>query len=213
MKKWQKKQLAAKLRRQGLSYKEINAETGLAKSTLSSWLKDIKLSPKQQAILNSRFDTQLRGAKANRISREKEIRNIRKQAGSEIRGKMTPQEFFLSGLMLYWAEGNKTLYPGIANSDPKLIRFMMKWLRKICSIPTENIKIHLHLHSGQNENKAKEYWSNITHLPLSRFGKSYIKKEGSGHRKNILYNGTAKISVYNKDLLYRILSWIQAVRF
>jgi len=115
-------------------------------------------------------------------------------------------------LMLYWAEGNKTLYPGVSNSDPKLIKFMMDWFRRICSVPEEKFKVYLHLHSGQNELKSKRFWSEITGVPLPQFGKSYIKREGSGHKKNILYFGTAKICIYSKDLLYKILGWIEAIK-
>ncbi len=113
--------------------------------------------------------------------------------------------------MLYWAEGNKTLYPGVSNADPKLIKFMMSWFRKICAVPEKKFKIYLHLHSGQDETKAKSFWSAVTGIPLSQFGKSHIKREGSGHKKNILYFGTAKIGIYNKDLLHRILGWIEAI--
>ena len=41
--------------------------------------------------------------------------------------------------------------------------------------------------------------------------KSYIKKEGTGHRKNILYNGTIRVDICNSDLLYKILGWIDGV--
>ena len=45
-------------------------------------------------------------------------------------------------------------------------------------------------------------------IPIPQFGKSYIKREGTGHRKNILYNGTIKIEVCDKNLLHKILGWI-----
>ena len=211
MKKWKLKELVRAYRTKGLSYKEINRKTGLAKSTLSLWCKDIELSPKQRQALGLRYDNQLRGAKANKVKRQLEIDKIQSTARSEIAVLSLP-EFKIAGLMLYWAEGNKTLYPGIANSDPKLITIMMKWFREICHVPEDKFKIHLHLHSGQDEGKIKRFWSQQTGIPLIRFGESHIKKEGSGHRKNILYFGTAKIGIYTKDLLYKILGWIDAFK-
>ena len=113
--------------------------------------------------------------------------------------------------MLYWAEGNKKNKVGVSNSDPRLISFMMRWFRKICFVPEHKFKVYLNIHSGQDESKIKEFWSKIIDLPVSQFGKSYIKAEGTGHRKNILYNGTIKIEICDRNLLHRILGWIEGV--
>ena len=52
------RKLAEHLRKeQGLSYREIAAITGVAKSTLSYWLRDITLSPEHQARLQARLNT------------------------------------------------------------------------------------------------------------------------------------------------------------
>lgn len=113
--------------------------------------------------------------------------------------------------MLYWAEGNKKRSVGITNSDSELIRFMMKWFRIVCNVCDSRFKIYLNIHSGQDDYQIKKFWSSVINLPVSQFGKSYIKKEGTGHRKNILYNGTIKIQVCDKNLLYKILGWIEGI--
>ena len=87
----------------------------------------------------------------------------------------------------------------------------MKWFRKICQIPNERFRAHLHLHTGLDEEKAKNYWSKITKIPLKQFGKTYFKKEGTGHRKNILYNGTIRIRFGSEDLRHKIFSWIEEI--
>ena len=46
--------LAQKLRKSGQSYNEINRRTGVAKSTLSGWLKDVELSQEQKEILKNK---------------------------------------------------------------------------------------------------------------------------------------------------------------
>lgn len=213
MKNWEKKELLRNLRKQGLSYKEIRQSVPfyLAKSTISDWCKDIELTAEQKLRLSAKYDSQHRGAKANQIKRQKEIEKIRRDAKLEI-SPLTKKDFKIAGLMLYWAEGNKTQHVGFSNSDPKTVKFMMEWFRQICGVPKRKIKAYLNLHSGQNENGIKKFWANITGLLISQFGKSYIKKEGTGHRKNILYNGTIRINIYNSNLLHRILSWIKAIR-
>lgn len=210
VRKWQLKENAIDLRKKGLSYKEIKQFVPVSKSTLSLWLRDVFLTEKQLEILRSRYDLQLRGSKAVRAKRQAEIKIIKEAARKEIK-PLSKDQFKIAGLMLYWAEGNKTHSVGITNSDPKLIIFMMKWFREVCLIPEQKFKAHLHLHSGQDEKEIKNYWSKITNISLVQFGKSHIKKEGSGHKKRILYNGTIKINICDKNLLYRIGSWIEAI--
>lgn len=200
------------LRHKGLGYKEIRQRIPftIAKSTISDWCKDIELTDKQKARLGAKYDISHRGAKANQIKRAEEIKQIRRLAEVEI-SPMNRNEFKLAGLMLYWAEGAKSRYIDITNSDPLLIKFMITWLRNICRVPEERFRVSLHLHSGQNEEQIKKYWSKITGISISQFGKSYIKKEGSGYRKNILYNGTIKIRVCDSNLLHRVLGWIGGI--
>ncbi|NIS82527.1 MAG: helix-turn-helix domain-containing protein [Anaerolineales bacterium] len=55
--KSERRLLAEKLRRQhGLSYNQIAAQTGISKSTLSYWLRDLLLTPEQEARLQARLE-------------------------------------------------------------------------------------------------------------------------------------------------------------
>ena len=217
MKNWEKKELVQNLRHQGLSYKEIRQKIPftISKSTISDWCKDIELTELQKDRLQKLFKEgsykgRLLGSKVTQTRRANEVREIKEKARSEI-SSLTESEFKIAGLMLYWAEGNKKHHIGVSNSDPGLIRFMMKWFKDVWGVQDERFKIYLNLHSGQNETQIKKFWSNVINLPVSQFGKSYVKKEGTGHRKNILYNGTIKIEVCDKNLLYKILGWIEGI--
>lgn len=219
MKYWEKKELIRDLRKEGLSYREIRQKIpfAISKSTISEWCRDIELTNKQKDRLDKLFRDgsyrgRLLGPKATQARRAKEIEAIKQKARQEI-PTLTRNEFKLAGLMLYWAEGAKSRYIDITNSDPLLIKFMTNWLRIVCKIPEEKFRASLHLHSGQNERQIKKYWSKITNIPIRLFGKSYIKKEGSGYRKNRLYNGTIKIRVCNSNLLHKILGWIEGVNY
>lgn len=217
MKNWEKKELVRGLRKQGLSYRELiqKAPFDISKSTVSDWCKDIELGFEQKNRLDKLFKDgsyrgRLLGSKTNQIRRARQVEEIKDKAKSEA-PLLTKNEFWVAGLMLYWAEGNKTQSVGISNSDPELIRFMMKWFRGNCGIPDNKFKIYLNIHSGQDDNKIKKFWSDIIDLPVSQFGKSYIKREGTGHRKKILYNGTIKIQICDSNLLYKILGWIDGI--
>ena len=86
---------------------------------------------------------------------------------------------------------------------------MMQWFRQICQVDNSRFRIQLHLHSGQKEESIKSFWSSLTDVPLEQFHKSYIKSEGTGHRKKKLYHGTVKIRICDGNLLQKILGWIE----
>ncbi|MDO8520367.1 MAG: hypothetical protein Q7T11_09455 [Deltaproteobacteria bacterium] len=146
----------------------------------------------------------------NQQQRFKEVENIKTAARAEI----TPMDFAqfkLAGLMLYWAEGAKSMLVDFANSDPRLISFMMRWFREVCLVPNDKFRFQLHLHGGQVEEEMKGFWSDLVKVPISQFHKSFIKPEGTGHRKKRLYYGTLKIRICNKNLLHKIMGWIEGV--
>lgn len=209
--KWELQEKASDLRKRGLSYKDILKTVPVSKSTISRWCKDISLTSEQKSTLGRRYDAALKGSKAVQLKRRAEVEKITEAAKAEI-GSIQQSDLKLIGAMLYWAEGNKTEFAGVTNSDPDLIRVMMKWFRDICKVPDDKFRAHLHIHSGQDEAKMKDYWSDVTGIPLGRFGKSFVKKEGSGHRKRVLYNGTIKINIFNKNLLHKILGWIEGFK-
>lgn len=205
---WSLKEKAQELRAQGLSYNEILAQIPVSKSSISLWCRYIVLSSKQKKRLGEKRDHSLRGIHAiQKMFWERRCHAF--QEGVRMTKTIRSARFF-SGLMLYWAEGDKTIHCAIANSDERIIRFMMLWFKDFYDIKPESISINLHLHSGQNEKKMKEYWSSLTGVPAQNFMKSFVKPEGSGYRKNILYNGTVKLYPRGNStyLLFKILGSI-----
>jgi len=218
MKHWERQELVRDLRHRGFSYKEIGQKLpfSISKSTLSAWCKDIELTDEQKDRLDKLFRDgsyrgRLLGVKATQAKRTEEIEEIKEKAKSDI-SLLSKNEFKLAGIMLYWAEGAKSAkYVDITNSDPHLIKFMIDWLHIICEVPKDKFRASLHLHSGQDEEEIKRYWSKVTNIPIIQFRKSYFKKEGSGYRKNKLYKGTIKIRVCDSNLFHKILGWIEGV--
>ena len=55
-------------------------------------------------------------------------------------------------------------------------------------------------------------WSEVTNVPETSFTKTFVKREGTGHRKRLLYNGTASVRLRRSgEALQRVLGWIDAV--
>lgn len=206
---WKHKERACDLRSQGWSYKEIMKEVPVAKSTISLWCRDVPMSQEQRRSLSKRWDTQRLGIKAiQKMFWKRRCDAFEKgvKMASTVR-----DDAFVAGVMIHWAEGNKKNNAGIANSDARVIKMMVVWFEKYFLVKKSSLAIHLHLHSGQNEENMKKYWSRVTGVPLKNFSKSFVKPEGSGYRKNILYNGTVKLTPRGPGstyLLFTILGCI-----
>jgi len=202
---------AIRLRKSGKSYSEIRKQVKVSKGTLSLWLRDIKLTPEQEKRL---YVTLLRKnayrlAKANQRKRIEKTKKIIGAAREEVKSLMK-NPLFLSGLMLYWAEGDKseeTEMVKFTNSDPVMIKLMMKWFREICKVPEKKFRITLHIHKLHCRKGIENYWSKLTNIPQSQFYKTQIKPTSLRQRKNRLYNGTCAIRIENRDLFRRIKGW------
>lgn len=205
------KNKAIQLRKKGLSYNEIRNQIGVAKSSLSLWLKDIELEEKHKARLYTKqVEVLTRGPSSQKERRAKEIEVILAAAKSEIVTPFKTETLRMMGTMLYWAEGRK-LKGGmeLTNSDPLLISFFVKWLKDIFDINPWELRMRLNIYSQQNEDNLKKFWSDLTGIPLHNFRKSFVKPRNKFFKKNTLYYGTARIEVpKSTDKKHRLYGWI-----
>jgi hypothetical protein len=214
LKQWERRELGEQLRLLGLSYREIGQVIPVSKGTLSKWCRDIELTEEQQARLELKRPALAvrRRLGAERRMRARSRRAASRSAAAAEAVKLLTDSFWVGGVVAYWAEGAKSQHLRFANSDPAMIKLFIAWSREYLGLDADRFTVALHLHSGQDEAERKEYWSYVTELPLEQFRKSFIKPQGTGHRKNVLYNGTAMIGVSRSgELLDRVLGWMDAV--
>lgn len=204
---------AIKLRKTGLSYGDIKKKLGISKSTLSCWLKDVALTEEQKKRLYTNSITILaRGAQSQKERRKREINKILEDAEKEIQNPITLEAYRILGAALYWAEGSKTNDLKITNSDPHLILFMVRWFEKIFKISPRELKAWLNIYPQQNDFEIKQFWSQLTEIPIERFGKSFIKPLSKNYKKNNLYYGTITVRApRGTDIRYRIFGWIKTI--
>ena len=214
---------AIKLRKQGFSYSEIIKEISIAKSTLSSWLKEIGLtkSQKQRLTIKKRFG-QLRGAMARKNWRIATQQKIYNRVQADI-GVLTQRELWLLGVALYWAEGakEKENRPGsgvkFSNSDPRMIRLFLHWLLVCCNINRNKIYFEIYIHEIYRPQLVgvKKYWASITGFSEENFKNIYFKKHNiKTRRKNsgILYNGLLRVNVRaSSELNRKITGWVMGI--
>ena len=181
------------------------------KSTLATWCREVTLTDEQiGAIKKGR--AQIPGTPVDtNWRRRKEIRELRSVARSLV-PELAEDPLWVGGLVLYWAESNKTRNKvGMANTDPRALRLFLWWVRTYVQ-PDAEFSLQLHLHEGNDEEGAKEYWRSETGLGNSNFVKTFIKPKGTGHRKNHLKHGVCTVRMKcPADAWNIIMEWIDAV--
>jgi predicted transcriptional regulator len=208
---------ARDLRKKGLSVKEIQKRLKVSKSSVSLWVRDIRLTKKQ---LRKLYSNQRTGALKGSIiaalhkirAREELTRKLIREGIKEI-GNLSKQDKFIAGVAMYFAEGSKgDKNVAFSNSDPRAIRFMMGWLRKFCKVPEMKFRASLYLHDNLNERKAKQFWSKLTQVPLTQFKKTYIVKNNPHRLRKVKHiYGVLRITVSDVNLHRKIMGWISGV--
>jgi hypothetical protein len=211
------------LRAKGLSLGQIYDETNVPKTTIRSWIKDIKLSEKQLEKLKSRTQKALQ---AGRIKKQKQdevlkLNNEKKllqKALSKV-GNLSGRDLFIAGIALYWGEGFKNRHEhrlGFCNSDPGMIKFYIKWLEKSFGIKKDSIIARLTLNDSYKDRTEEigNYWLSIAGLKKNQFTKTFYqqtkwKKQYSDDN----YHGVLRIHVKDSlDLLISTRGFIEGMK-
>lgn len=209
MAKPEKRKKARELRKLGWSYREIINELGVAKSSVSLWCRDVKLTDEQYAALKQQQkqmgDTN-QGAKHNRrVALEQ--RRAYQQKGREKAREMS--KLHIIGCMLYWAEGTKqrnTLE--FVNSDPHMIEIFVRFLREELFVINKDFKVRIHCHDANKVTELENYWLGLLGLSRQVLIKTYVKTS-SQTRYNRLENGVCTLRVESTEIIQHIFGAIQ----
>jgi len=207
------KEKAIELRRQNKSYKFISRELNIPMGTLAGWFRD---EPWSQEIRDrlGKIESLTYPEKLSKIiaANKKRWHSWHQECQEEaIREfpKLKYAPLFISGIMLYWGEGDKKLENGqvaLSNSDPEMIKIFYSFLTHAMRVPIEKIGIRLILYPDLIESVQKNLWSKLTKIPISKFTKStYI--QGRHPTKRNSY-GVCLIRVCSRKLKEKILVWI-----
>jgi len=210
---------AVNYRKRGYSYNMISREMGLAKSTLSDWLREIPYKPNKEVIKRIGL-ARMKSANFRHNQRMVDIVAMKKLAKRDI-GKLTKRDLWLLGIGIYLGEGSK-LYEHIRviNSDPGIIKITMRWFREICGLCDENFSLRDYTYPDNNVKETIKYWSKITGISQKQFKTTQIDRRNnkSGKKKRKLPYGTLHIQIRScgkkelgRSLHRRIMGWIDAV--
>lgn len=205
---------AIKLRKQKKSYNFISKTLNIPKSTLHDWFKEFNWSNKirNELIVKVRKSV-LKNLRAMSLANKKRWEtwreNHRVDAKREF-SKLKKDPLFISGIMLYWGEGDSKMENGcvrLSNTNEKMIKIFSLFLQKICKIPREKIRLYMILYPDLRESVCKKFWSKSSGIPENQFIKTqYIKGR---HPTKRLQNGICMIHIGSRGLKEKIFTWLR----
>ena len=152
------------LRKQGHSYGEIKKATGISKSTINCWITFAGLNLSQEHLniqTKKRLENHEIATEAARVTRARNKDLIIQHFIQEIRPYLN-DSLFVSGIILYEAEGSKGESNGFSNSDFRLITAYMKFLEKYFLLDRiKNMRFRLYIHETRKAEleKIKCFWA------------------------------------------------------
>jgi hypothetical protein len=214
--KTEERQLARQLRGDlGLPLKEIAARLGVSLSSVSLWVRDVPLTPEQEAALNARNPVrngQLAGARNNSI-RRRTSRSAAQEHGRRLARGGDP--LHRAGCMLYWAEGTKRRNAVLlSNADADLLVVFRRFLRDCYAVVDEQIAltINCHLGNGLTIDDIHRWWIGRLDLPALCLRTPAINRVSSASKRrkgHVLPYGTAQLGVHSTFIVQSIYGAIQ----
>lgn len=155
------------MRARNLTLQAIATELGVAKSSVSLWVRDVPFTPSKRRTGPQRRPHPAHEAKLAQIA-------AMNAEGLERIGTLSDAAFLAAGVALYAGEGAKR--DGavkFANIDPAMIRFFCAWFRRFFDVDEARLRARVYLHQGLDLDAAQRLWSSVTGIPLSQFRAPY----------------------------------------
>jgi len=180
---------------------------------VSSWIRDIVLTPEQRDELVSRSRLGPVVAGERKAAAARDVRAQWQADGRRLarRGDWS----YAGGCMLYWAEGAKARNAvALTNSDPQLVATFATFLRRHFDVSDERFRIACNLFADHvaRQREVEDFWLGMLGLPRSALRKSTVNvfsKYSQKKRLNKLPYGTCKLVVCSTRIVQTIYGSIQ----
>jgi transposase-like protein len=205
---------ARRLRMSGASLLDVARALGVAKSTVSSWCRDLQRQPKGDWSL--RTTEMHRGRWERRLAEREDARRAVQQEAAASVGELTDRELLLIGAAMYLCEGSKSK-PWrrserlvFINSDRRLIEIYLRWL-ELLGVSEDRLRFSISIHETADVRAAEQYWAAVAGVDVTTFGKPVIKRHRPETvRKNVGddYRGCLRVGVALSANLYQRMEGI-----
>jgi len=211
--KTEEREKARELRTAGCSVKEIERALGVSRSSVSIWVRDVRLDDRQQRVLAAKVTEGRLRAAERKATAARAVRRAYQEDGRVLARERGPD--YAAGCMLYWAEGCKSRTAiKISNADPSLLAYFAAFLRVHFEAPDEKFSMHCNLFADhlERQREIERFWLTALDLPSSCLRKSIVNtysKYSHKKRQNKLPYGTCRLAVHNTRIVQTIYGSIQ----
>ena len=175
------------LRARGKTLAQIADALGVAKSSVSLWVRDVPFTPSPRRHGPHRRPHPAHEAKL------RQIEELNREGRERIR-TLSSGEFLVVGVALYAGEGAKgDGAVNFANTDPAMIRLFCAWLRRYFEIDESRLRVRVYLHKGLDLAAAEAFWSDVTGVPLAQFRQAHRAVPDATIRHNKHERGCAYV--------------------
>ena len=176
--KVEEQERAREMRARSMTLQDIATELGVAKSSVSLWVRDVEFEPSPRRYGAQRRPHPFHEAKLAQIAEcdDEGLARI---------GSLSDDAFLAAGVALYAGEGSKRDGKVVfANTDVAMVRFFCHWLRRFFDIDESRLRARVYLHQGLDIGAAETFWSGATGIPCSQFQIPYRAVADSSIRSN-----------------------------
>lgn len=208
------KNLVFKLRKEGKSYRDIQKQVNISRSTLCVWFKNENWS-KHIKYNNNKTNISLgtERLKLLNIARDRALKDKYDQIEIEAEENFKifkNETLFWAGLMLYAGEGDKRSrnQTRITNSEFYIHKIFINFSEKYLKIPKKHIKISLIVYPDNSISECLDLWSKELNISTNNFYKTQII-EGKEKSKRLQYGIGISIISSRVVVKKRMLKWIE----
>ncbi len=195
------------LRKQGLSYSEIQNILPVAKSTLQNWIVFAGLTHNARHLeiqLGKKIENHRAGTEAARLIREEKTKKKILRFVQQFEGQIL-DPFIIGGCFLYEAEGQKRGDCKFSNSDYRLINYFLNFIEKYFDRDRKNgVNFRLYIHKNREKDLEGllNFWTSKLGIKSEQIAVSW-KKNLARIRSNKDYVGQMMVYVKRGGIVNR----------
>jgi transposase len=218
IKKEEERKKCIELRKMGESLRYIAKTVGVAKSSVTRWVKDVKLTEEQRKNLyKKRYGLQKKKEKKEKQVGHEVWSSMRRKVREEMQ-EVGRQKFlkegkeYAFGCALFWAEGSKDRNSTIlVNSDEDMLLFFAKFLRKYFNVKSDQITIKLQYYDNGDltVDDIIKYWCDKLDVTPDNFIKPTLRNKYYTNNNIKYIYGIPTIQVNNTNITQQLYGSIK----
>jgi transposase-like protein len=213
MKTEEKKQAIELRRQEGMAIPKIAKKLGVSRSSVSVWVRDVKLTQEQEKRLKDNSGNNKHLAEHSK-RRKEEAKKVREGYRKEGFNRAKTDDMFRVICGIYWGDGSKGRHTfGVSNCDCRMINIVGKWLIEEVDKDKIGFKIQCPDETTKDNNELLKWWSaNLEFLEDSMIKKTIrykINRASQWKRVDKQPNGTAVIYTCSTRLVQMVFGGIE----